>query len=400
MTCDEVREAFSEFYDDMLFGARLTDVTLHLDECSDCRAEWAAFSMTLQVVSRLGTADPSPEFAARVRRQIESPPWWRQLARRLFVPPHVKVPIHAVALAVLSFAGLMLFQRSPELRREAEVAVVRPPTVARQVPPVGSLAPAPPTLEKEKAAPTEKVVPVPKAPPKTSRVDEGAAPPATSAPSSSLPAPLEKKGRALPLHQEQAAQPRAAPVPKSSETAAGSSAASKATEEDLRPPGARLQQSAPIPAESQGIARSPGPVKSLAPSGADRLPPIPPGSADELFSAAVTEFAQQDYDLAIERFTAFIAAYPRDTRTPDARFYLGEAQFARQRYAAAVPEFEALIRQFPESRRVPAALYRQGQARLALGDQTGCQRLRDVITRYSQTREAASAREVLSSRCP
>jgi tol-pal system protein YbgF len=400
MTCDEARQAFSEFYDDMLSGARLTDVTLHLDECSDCRAEWAAFSMTLQVITRLGTADPSPGFAARVHQQIATPPWWRQLARSLFVPLHVKVPIHAVALTVLSFAGLMLFQRSPELRREAEVAVVPPPTVARQAPPVGSLAPAPPTLEKEKAAPAEKVVPVPKAPSRTSRSDQGAAPPATSAPSLSLPVPPGKKEGPPPLHQEQAAEPRSAPGAKSSETAAGSSSASKATEEDLRPPGARPQQSASLPAESQGIVRSPGPVKSLAPSGADRLPPIPAGSADELFSAAITEYAQQDYELAIERFTAFIAAYPRDARAPDARFYLGEAQFARQRYAAAIPEFETLIRQFPESRRIPAALYRQGQARLALGDQTGCQRLRDVVTRYSQTREAASAREVLSSRCP
>jgi tol-pal system protein YbgF len=133
---------------------------------------------------------------------------------------------------------------------------------------------------------------------------------------------------------------------------------------------------------------------------ADRPSPSPSGSADELFSAAVTEYAQQNYERASERFKAFIAAYPRDTRAPDARFYLGEAQFSRQRYAEAIPQFESLIQQFPESRRIPAALYRQGQARLALGDPTGCQRLRDVITRYPQTREAASAREVLSSRCP
>lgn len=61
MTCDEVRDAFSDFYDGRLFGARLTEVTQHLDECSDCRAEWATFSMTLQAVSRLGTAHPSPD---------------------------------------------------------------------------------------------------------------------------------------------------------------------------------------------------------------------------------------------------------------------------------------------------------------------------------------------------
>lgn len=153
-------------------------------------------------------------------------------------------------------------------------------------------------------------------------------------------------------------------------------------------------------AESGEATRSLAPPKAMTPSVADRLPSPPSASADEYFSAAVTEYARQDYEGAIQRFRAFIAAYPRDPRVPDARFLLGEAQFSRQRYAEAVPEFETLIRQFPESRRVPAALYRQGQARLALGDRTGCQLLRDVVSRYPQSHEAASAREALSSRCP
>ena len=399
MTCDEVRQAFSEFHDDILSGARLTDVTRHLDECSECRAEWAAFSMTLQAVARLGAADPTPGFAARVRQQIDAPPGWRRLVHGLFIPLHVKVPIHAVALALISFAGLMLFQRSPELRREAEVKVGPPASVARQAPPSGALAPGPPIPGKP--APAEKAVKTSKAPSKAGRAEGRAAPPAASAPSPPLTAPLGKNEGATSSHQDQATEPKPAPVPKSSERAAGSSAALQAKEEDLRPPTARLQRSAPVPAESREATRGPAPPKSLAPSGADRPPSTTPsGSADELFSAAVTEYARQDYERAIERFKAFIATYPRDTHAPDARFLLGEAQFSRQRYAEAIPEFETLIQQFPESRRIPAALYRQGQARLALGDRTGCQLLRDVITRYAQTREAASAREVLSARCP
>ena len=153
-------------------------------------------------------------------------------------------------------------------------------------------------------------------------------------------------------------------------------------------------------AESREATRSPEPSKALAPSVADRRPSPPSASADEFFSAGATEYARQEYEGAIQRFRAFIAAYPRDPRVPDARFLLGEAQFSRQRYAEAIPEFETVIRQFPESRRVPAALSRQGQARLALGDRTGCQLLRDVVSRYPQSPEAASAREALSSHCP
>jgi tol-pal system protein YbgF len=398
MTCDEVREAFTEFYDDLLSGDRLTDVTQHLDECSDCRAEWASFSMTLQVVTRLGMADPSPEFAARVRQHIEASPWWRRLARTLFIPLHVKVPIHAVALAVLSFAGLMLIQRSPELRRQAEVQVVPPAPVAPQARPSGSLPPALPIPEKPARAKRAAKTPEPSRP--AERGKSLAVPPAASAPSLLPPASLGKSERAPSSQQQRALEPNLPQAPKSSRDAAGSSGALKAQEEDLRPPAGHLQQSPPTPAPSQEAMRAPAPMTALAPSGTERAPSTPSGSADDFFSAAVTEYARQDYDRAIERFQAFLAAFPRDARAPDARYFLGEAQFSKQRYGKAIPEFETLIRQFPESRRIPAALYRQGQARLALGDQTGCQVLRDVATRYSQSREAASAREVLSARCP
>ncbi|HYL80914.1 MAG TPA: tetratricopeptide repeat protein [Candidatus Acidoferrum sp.] len=398
MTCDEVREVFSECYDDLLSGDRLMDVTRHLDECSDCRAEWASFSMTLQVVTQLGMADPSPEFAARVRQRIETPPWWRRLARTLFFPLHVKVPIHAVALAVLSFAGLMLIQRSPDLRREVEVQVAPPAPSVPQARPSGSLSPAPPIPEKPARAKTAAKRPEPSPP--AERAKSPAAPPAALAPLPPPPASLEKKERRSSPQLERPPEPKLPQAAKSPQSAAGSSGGLKVQEEDLRPPAGRLQQAPPIPAPSQDAARSAAPMTSLAPSRAERAPSAPSGSADELFSAAVTEYARQDYERAIQRFRAFLAAFPGDARAPDARFFLGEAQFSRQRYREAIPEFETLIRQFPESRRIPAALYRQGQARLALGDQAGCQLLRDVTTLYSQTREAASAREVLSARCP
>ncbi len=370
MTCDEVREAFTEFYDDLLSGDRLTDVTRHLDECSDCRAEWASFSMTLQVVTRLGMADPSPGFAARVRQHIEAPSWWRRLGQTLFFPLHVKVPIHAVALVVLSFAGLMLVQRSPELRREAEVQVVPPAPVAPQARPSGSPPPAQPIPERPARAKPAARTPEPSRP--GERGKSPAAPPAASAPSPLPPASLGKSERAPSSQQERALEPNLPQAPKSSRDAAGSSGARKAQEEDLRPPAGRLQPSPPIPAPSQEAMRAPSPLTTPAPSAAERGLSTPSGSADDLFSAAVTEYARQDYDRAIERFRAFIAAFPRDARAPEARYFLGEAQFSRQRYGEAIPEFETLIRQFPESRRIPAALYRQGQARLALGDQAGC----------------------------
>ncbi len=124
-----------------------------------------------------------------------------------------------------------------------------------------------------------------------------------------------------------------------------------------------------------------------------------PRSADQLYSTALMDLGRQSYDRAIESLRAFIQQNPRDTRVPDARMRLADAYVAQHRYSEAILEYEAVAREFPDSPLVPSALYRQAQARLALGDQAGCQMLRDVADRYPQAPEAALAREALSTRC-
>src|SRR3990172_2536972 len=119
MTCDEAREAFSDLYDEALSGPPLVTITQHLASCTACRAEWAAFQKAMRAVSGLGGAEPSPGFAARVRQGIEAPTRWQRAVHWLFFPLRVKVPIQALALVLVAFAGLLIYQRSPELRRAA-----------------------------------------------------------------------------------------------------------------------------------------------------------------------------------------------------------------------------------------------------------------------------------------
>ncbi len=109
---------------------------------------------------------------------------------------------------------------------------------------------------------------------------------------------------------------------------------------------------------------------------------------------------RQRYDRAIDGYRAFVTQHPRDRRVPDARLRLAEVYSAQHRYAEAIPEYEALAREFPDSPLIPTALYRLAQARFALGDQTGCQVLRDLLGRYPRAPEAALVRETLSAQCP
>ncbi|MGH7364025.1 MAG: zf-HC2 domain-containing protein, partial [Candidatus Methylomirabilales bacterium] len=111
MTCDEAREAFSDLYDNTLSGPPLAALTRHLETCPACGMEWAAFQRAVQAVAALGGAEPSPGFAARVRQQVEASPWWRRVVQWLFLPLRVKAPLQALALVLVAFAGLLIYQR-------------------------------------------------------------------------------------------------------------------------------------------------------------------------------------------------------------------------------------------------------------------------------------------------
>ncbi len=396
MKCAQVRQAFSDLYDERLSGPPLVTITQHLATCQECRAEWTAFRKATLAVSDLGGAEPSLGFAARVRRRIETTPRWQRALHWLFFPPGIKVPIQALALLLVAFAGLLLYQHSPELRRGAELYSAPAPPGAREVPvtrpaPAGPPVTKPPAEERLQAKPSE---PVPASPPRAALEGE--------------------RDRAAPAFRDEVKSlEKPAPpteVPKTEETARESRA--KTAEPDLTV--GRLRQAAPPAAESGGQAAPSQPApKALAVPPAAPKPREAPASgkeaqtssvqsrtADELYFDALADSARQRYDRSIEDFRAFIAQHPGDTRVPEARLRLADAYVAERRLAEAVQEYETLIRQFPGSPLLPLALLKLGQARLDLGDRSGCQVLRNLTVRYPQAPEAALARETLSARCP
>lgn len=380
MNCPEAREAFSDLYDGALSGPPLTDLSRHLDGCPACQAEWAAFRRAMHALQDLGSEDPSHGFAARVAERIGAPRWWQRLAAMLVLPLRVKLPIHAAALVLLGLAGLWVSQRSPELQRAAVGHVPTSPErvlpVREAAPPVASqqteaeVRPSPPAL---KAAAPRKAV----SPPATVGKVGGAA-----------TAPDAKDVAQGPPAREEAARPMAAPPTAALPQGQGETAPPGRPQSASSPPDARAKtESTPRPESGASVLQ--------------RSVSAPPArSAEELFSSAVTEFAAERYEPAIADLRAFLAQHPDDGRAPDARFLLGDAYRAQGRYAEAGAEFEAFLRQYPRHPRVPLALYRQGEVRLLLGDQSGCGLLRDAVSRYPYVREAATARETLSARCP
>jgi tol-pal system protein YbgF len=405
MTCTEARAAFSDLYESAATGASLAALKQHLKVCPACRAEWSAFQGAMQAVTALGGAEPSPGFAARVRQRVEEPPWGQRVIRSLFVPLHVKVPIQAVALVLLAFAGLLLYQRSPELRREVEPQQALPP-VAREAP----TPPAPPITEEP---PRKAEGPKPRGDAPNAEQVTPQAPRIAAVPPPAPPSLETEKNRATSSPGDETKGLGKIAVPSESPKAEEPSRELRAKSAESGVATKRLQQAAPAPAEPGGAALpAPAAPKSLAvPPSAARPSAAPPPAkeaqtsslqgrpADVLYVTGLADLADGKYERSIDNFHAFLGQYPQDARVPDARLRLGQAYFGQGRYAEALQEYEAVVRQFPSSPLVPTALYLQAHARLARGDRSGCQLLRDVDDLYPQAPEAALARETLSTRC-
>lgn len=403
MTCDEARAAFSDLYDEALSGARLVTITQHLASCPACRTEWASFRKTMQAVCDLGAVEPSPGFAARVRQQLETPPRWQRALRWLFFPLHVKVPIQAMAVLLVAFAGLLLYQHSPELRGAIERSQVPSPPTTRETP-----MPAPPAAGGGAVRRDDGLGPSAEAP-KATRAESQTAPMAGGALGSAAPSETQK-GRGLSAQGGEAKETGKTAMPPDSAKTEESSREFRGKTLEPRVPLQARGQAAPAPAvpgEAAPTQSSPKPLvapplasrPSAAPTKEAESSALQDRPADMLYVTGLTDLANGKYAQSIDEFHAFLAQYPQDARVPDARLRLGEAYSGQGRYAEALREYEAIVQQFPSSHLVPTALYLQAQARLAQGDRSGCQLLRDVADRYPQAPEAASARQILSTRC-
>jgi TolA-binding protein len=405
MNCEETREFFTDLYDGTLSGAPLVTLSRHLDGCAACRQEWAAFRGSMHALRDLGDEEPSPGFALRVVERIERPSLWRRIVAALVYPLSVKVPIHAAALVVLGVGGLWLFQRSPEIRRAADVQAPVLSTRAAPAP----LSPEPgrrfesaPSAGAPTAPPQPMTEPLrPSGPPKAIAPPEPAAnvrapevPASPSAPMGAGKAPAEERA------QDSVDRPMPARDDVARLTAPPPAGAARQTETQTAIPGAL--RSAPGRLESRERAEITAPSESAAPSkgGASAAAALARKSADALFSEAATDFVAQRYDTSIQALQAFLAQYPGDARVPDARFLLADAYRAQNRYADAGTEFEVFLRRYPGHRMTGAALYHQGEMRILAGDQAGCSILQDALSRYPDAREASSGRDMLAARCP
>ena len=153
MTCDETRGLLSALLDGALDTGERARVEAHLAGCPDCRRELDGLRATTGLLARVERARAPVGFVDRVMTQVRPVPWYRRLARALFFPLSIKLPLEAGAMVMVALLGVYLLQTTPELkdatRRDSPRPTSPPTAIERSAPTAPPAPPPPPALDRE-----------------------------------------------------------------------------------------------------------------------------------------------------------------------------------------------------------------------------------------------------------
>lgn len=136
MTCEETRDLFSARADDALTAGERARLDTHLAACADCGREWQRFEATVGLLRAVEPARAPAGFVDRVLA-ARPRPWYRRIARGLFSPWPVKLPLEAAAVVLIAGLAVVILQRSSDLQQAARVPQA-PPPVAEPAPTEGA----------------------------------------------------------------------------------------------------------------------------------------------------------------------------------------------------------------------------------------------------------------------
>ena len=130
-----------------------------------------------------------------------------------------------------------------------------------------------------------------------------------------------------------------------------------------------------------------------APRAAVPAPPAP----RELYSQAYADYARGNFDLAIQQYQQYLAAYPETDLSDNAQYWIGECLYSQQKYTEALAAWDELFRRYPGSDKLPDARYKKGAALERLGRRSQALiEYRAVANRYPNSEAGRKAREKIT----
>ena len=133
-----------------------------------------------------------------------------------------------------------------------------------------------------------------------------------------------------------------------------------------------------LPDVGAAASAPPGPVAALPDAG---------GGPDQMYSSAYGYLLGQNYGAAQAGFEDFLRQHPRDAKTPDALFWLGEAHYMQKSYKDAADAFDLVTSGYSSNAKAPEAQLRRAASLLQLGRKDdACSALRQLNTKYPNAR--------------
>jgi len=153
-------------------------------------------------------------------------------------------------------------------------------------------------------------------------------------------------------------------------------------------------------ARAAAAAVAPAPNPMPASGGEMTVQPSNAPSEDPMqtYQAAMRDYQQGHYDLAVAGFRDFAAKNPNSELSGNAAYWIGESLYSQKKYREAIQQFDSVVTKYPRSDKVAGALLKKGYAYIALNEKSqGIVQLQYVVHEHPTSPEAALARQKLRS---
>ena len=124
-------------------------------------------------------------------------------------------------------------------------------------------------------------------------------------------------------------------------------------------------------------------------------PAPPPASTDpaQAFKQARQLLLDGDYGAAESAFAGYVEAFPDNSKTPEARYWLGETQFVREAYGEAAGSYLGAVRGWPQTSWAPDAVLKLSRSLIALKKPAdACKTLDELARRYPKAPSSVTAK--------
>ncbi|MHA6642962.1 tol-pal system protein YbgF [Mesorhizobium sp. A623] len=116
-------------------------------------------------------------------------------------------------------------------------------------------------------------------------------------------------------------------------------------------------------------------------------------NADELYRNSYQFILSGDYSTAEQGFRDHISRFPKDAKTADARYWLGESLLGQQKYRDAAEIFLAASKNYPKAKKAPDMLLKLGVSLVGLKQRdVACATFGEIGKRYPNVSGALKER--------